>query len=158
VKFIKRKIISVAYDNKKRNRFIAYSKRVDAGRKRSYFFDIREMRNGDFSLIITENTRRFDDNSFETNEIFVFQEDINKFTKALEEAVVHLKTQLLPHYDFSKYDKPQIASHVTDSNEEVNYNKLDSRISEIMSNNKNDFEFKLSSSNRIPPDEEIDKW
>jgi hypothetical protein len=148
----------VAYDNKKRNRFIAYSKRVDAGRKRSYFFDIREMRNGDFSLIITENTRRFDDNSFETNEIFVFQEDINKFTKALEEAVVHLKTQLLPHYDFSKYDKPQIATEATDATEEINYNKLDNRISEIMASPKDDVEFNIGSSNRISPNEEVDKW
>lgn len=139
-------------ENKKRNRFIAYSKRVDAGRKRSYFFDIREMRNGDFSLIITENTRRFDDNSFETNEIFVFQEDINKFTKALEDAVVHLKTELLPNYDFSKYDKPYVA------NEEVNYNKLDNRLSEIISNPKNDIEENFNSTNRISPPEDVDRW
>jgi len=81
----------------------AYSQKVRAGKKRTYFFDIRETRNNTFSLIITESRKRFDDRGFDRSSIYVYQEDINKFVKGLEEAVVYIKTELLPNYDFDEY-------------------------------------------------------
>lgn len=81
----------------------AYSQKVRAGKKRTYFFDIKETRNNTYSLIITESRKRFDDRGFDRSSIYVYQEDINKFVKGLEEAVVYIKTELLPNYDFDEY-------------------------------------------------------
>jgi len=93
----------VGYEYNDKKMVTAYSQKVRAGKKRTYFFDIRETRNNTFSLIITESRKRFDDRGFDRSSIYVYQEDINKFVKGLEEAVVYIKTELLPNYDFDEY-------------------------------------------------------
>ena len=93
----------MGYENNDKKMKPAYSQKVRAGKKRTYFFDIRETRNNTYSLIITESRKRFDDRGFDRSSIYVYQEDINKFVKGMEEAVLYIKTELLPNYDFDEY-------------------------------------------------------
>ncbi len=90
-----------------------YSKRLKAGKRRTYFFDVRTTRANDYFLTITESKRRFDDNGYERHKIFLYKEDFNKFIDALGEAVAYVKTELLPDFDFDQF------SHEEQSQEAV---------------------------------------
>ncbi len=81
-----------------------YSKRVRAG-KRTYFFDVRSTRSSDYYLTITESRRFQKDGGFvyEKSKMFVYKEDFNKFLEALQETVDHIKTELMPDYDFDEF-------------------------------------------------------
>src|SRR5262245_31398362 len=77
-----------------------YSKRIRAGKRRTYFFDVRTTRGNDYYLTITESRKRFNDNGYDRHKIFLYKEDFNKFIKALGEAVDYVKTELMPDFDF----------------------------------------------------------
>ena len=81
-----------------------YSKRVRAGKRRTYFFDVRETRSSDYFLTITESRKRFDDNGYDRHKIFLYKEDFNKFQKALGEALDHVRTELMPDFDFDAFN------------------------------------------------------
>lgn len=83
-----------------------YSKRVKAG-KRTYFFDVRSTRSSDYYLTITESRRYPKDDGFvyEKSKMFVYKEDFNKFADALQEVVDHIKTELMPDFDFTQFDR-----------------------------------------------------
>lgn len=85
------------------NKDYVYSIRLRAGKRRTYFFDVRTTRANDYFLTITESKRRFDDNGYERHKIFLYKEDFNKFKDALEEATDYVKTELLPDYDFDQF-------------------------------------------------------
>ena len=92
-----------------------YSKRIRAGKRRTYFFDVRATRSNDYFLTITESRKRFNDNGYDRHKIFLYKEDFNKFIKALGEAVDYVKTDLMPDFDFDafnhdNYDENGIAS------------------------------------------------
>ena len=86
-----------------------YSKRIRAGKRRTYFFDVRETRGNDYYLTITESRKRFDDNGYDRHKIFLYKEDFNKFIKALGETVDYVKTDLMPDFDFDAFnhDNPE---------------------------------------------------
>ena len=76
-----------------------YSKRVLAG-KRTYFFDVKSTRSGeDFFVTITES-KRVGEHRYEKHKIFLYKEDFGKFVSAIHEVIDHIKTELLPAYDF----------------------------------------------------------
>jgi hypothetical protein len=81
-----------------------YSKRVRAG-KRTYFFDVRSTRSSDYYLTITESRRhpQGDGFTYEKHKMFLYKEDFDKFVEALQDAVDHVKTELMPDFDFSQY-------------------------------------------------------
>ena len=81
-----------------------YSKRIRAGKRRTYFFDVRATRGNDYYLTITESRKRFDDNGYDRHKIFLYKEDFNKFIKALGEAVDYVKTELMPDFDFDAFN------------------------------------------------------
>ena len=81
-----------------------YSKRIRAGKRRTYFFDVRATRGNDYFLTITESRKRFDDNGYDRHKIFLYKEDFNKFIKALGEAVDYVKTELMPDFDFDAFN------------------------------------------------------
>lgn len=81
-----------------------YSKRIRAGKRRTYFFDVRATRGNDYFLTITESRKRFDDNGYDRHKIFLYKEDFNKFLKALTEAVDYVKTDLMPDFDFDAFN------------------------------------------------------
>ncbi len=81
-----------------------YSKRIRAGKRRTYFFDVRATRGNDYYLTITESRKRFDNNGYDRHKIFLYKEDFNKFIKALAEAVDYVKTDLMPDFDFDAFN------------------------------------------------------
>lgn len=94
----------MAYENNDKKMESVYSKRIRAGKRRTYFFDVRETRGNDYYLTITESRKRFDDNGYDRHKIFVYKEDFNKFIKALGEAVDYVKTDLMPDFDFDAFN------------------------------------------------------
>lgn len=92
-------------DNRGYDREEIFSKKVKAG-KRTYFFDIKSTRGNDFYLTITESKRRMDGENFsyEKHKIFLYKEDFSKFVSALNEAVDHVKNDLLPEVDFEQFE------------------------------------------------------
>jgi hypothetical protein len=91
------------YDNKNsgdnRNESL-FSKRIKAGKRRTYFFDVRSTRGNDYFITITESKKRFDDNGYDRHKMFLYKEDFNKFLVALTETVNYVKTDLMPDFDF----------------------------------------------------------
>jgi hypothetical protein len=81
-----------------------YSQRIRAGKRRTYFFDVRETRGSDFYLTITESRKKFDSDGYERHKIFLYKEDFNKFIKGLGEAIDYVKTELMPDFDFDAFN------------------------------------------------------
>lgn len=82
-----------------------YSKKVKAGKRRTYFFDVRRTKGDDFYLTLTESTKRFNGNGYERHKIFLYKEDFNRFLNSLEEVIEHIKTELMPDYDYEEFDR-----------------------------------------------------
>jgi hypothetical protein len=85
-----------------------YSKRIRAGKRRTYFFDVRATRGNDYYLTITESRKKFNADGYDRHKIFLYKEDFNKFIKALNEAVDYVKTELMPDFDFDAYNHDQV--------------------------------------------------
>jgi hypothetical protein len=94
----------VAYENNDKKMESVYSKRIRAGKRRTYFFDVRATRGNDYYLTITESRKRFDNNGYDRHKIFLYKEDFNKFIKALGEAIDYVKTDLMPDFDFDAFN------------------------------------------------------
>jgi hypothetical protein len=94
----------VAYENNEKKMDSVYSKRIRAGKRRTYFFDVRETRGNDYYLTITESRKRFDSDGYDRHKIFLYKEDFNKFIKGLGEAVDYVKTELMPDFDFDAFN------------------------------------------------------
>ncbi|WP_339877350.1 DUF3276 family protein [uncultured Algoriphagus sp.] len=94
-----------------------FSKKVKAG-KRTYFFDVKSTRSNDYYLTITESKRKVNGENFtyEKHKIFLYKEDFFKFSEALNEAVDHVKNELLPDVDFEQYEKEE-----TEYNDELKW-------------------------------------
>ena len=70
-----------------------YSKSVRAG-KRTYFFDVKSTRGGDYYLTITESKKRFQQDGsfhFEKHKLFLYKEDFEKFSDGLDEVVAKIQ-------------------------------------------------------------------
>ena len=106
----------MAYENNDKKMESVYSKRIKAGKRRTYFFDVRETRGNDFYLTITESRKRFDSDGYDRHKIFLYKEDFNKFIKGLAEAVDYVKTDLMPDFDFDAFN------HDTPYEGDENYN------------------------------------
>lgn len=83
-----------------------YSKKVRAGKRRTYFFDVRRTKGEDYYLTLTESTKKFD-GGYERHKIFLYKEDFNRFVQGLEEAVNYIKTELMPQYDYDEFARRQ---------------------------------------------------
>jgi len=95
----------VSYENNERKADSIYSKRIRAGKRRTYFFDVRATRGNDYYLTITESRKRFDDNGYDRQKIFLYKEDFNKFVKGLSETVDYVKIELMPDFDFDAFNR-----------------------------------------------------
>ncbi len=104
----------VTYDNKNfdenrndsRNESL-YSKRIKAGKRRTYFFDVRATRGNDYFITITESKKRFDDNGYDRHKMFLYKEDFNKFLAGLTDTINYVKTDLMPNFDFDAFNHDQ---------------------------------------------------
>lgn len=81
-----------------------YSEKIRAG-KRTYFFDVRATNANDYYITITESKRRFNGRGYDKHKIFLYKEDFNKFQAALATTIEHVKTELMPDYDYEEFDR-----------------------------------------------------
>jgi hypothetical protein len=122
-----------------------YSKRIRAGKRRTYFFDVRATRGNDYYLTITESRKRFNDNGYDRHKIFLYKEDFNKFIKALTEAVDYVKTDLMPDFDFDAYNHDDYVEGEHDADEIAGVSDASPEINEV-------------SAVKATTSEDVDKW
>ncbi|MBT3207296.1 MAG: DUF3276 family protein [Bacteroidetes bacterium] len=81
-------------EGKERNdRTEIYSKVVRAG-KRTYFFDVKATRSGEYYLTLTESKKKFDHEGnfhFEKHKIFLYKEDFENFEEGLIDTISFVK-------------------------------------------------------------------
>ena len=94
----------MAYENNDKKMESVYSARIRAGKRRTYFFDVRATRGNDYYLTITESRKRFNEDGYDRHKLFLYKEDFNKFIKGLTEAVEYVKTDLMPDFDFDAFN------------------------------------------------------
>ncbi|MBO6118538.1 MAG: DUF3276 family protein [Bacteroidales bacterium] len=72
-----------------------YTKALKAG-KRTYFFDVKQTKNKEKYLVITESKKVFNqtDGSFDydKHKIFLYKEDYEKFLNTLDNVIEYIKT------------------------------------------------------------------
>lgn len=98
-----------------------YSQRIRAGKRRTYFFDVRETRGNDYYLTITESRKKFNEDGYDRHKIFLYKEDFNKFLKGMTEAIDYVKTELMPDFDFDAFNHEEQENYGAS-----NYSKKDS--------------------------------
>jgi len=120
-----------------------FSKRVRAGKRRTYFFDVRETRGKDYFITITESKRRFNDEGYDRHKLFIYKEDFNKFLEALSETVDYVKTELMPDFDFDAFNN-------RDEDDENSFNE-DNEVENITS-------FDSENVKPFDSEESVDAW
>ncbi|HKL92627.1 MAG: DUF3276 family protein [Bacteroidales bacterium] len=94
-----------------REKDIAYSRTVKAG-KRIYYLDVKHSRAGDLYLSLTESKKKYSGTpeqpevSFEKHKIFLYREDLSKFTEALIDVI-----QYIHENDPSQPSQPDETDH-----------------------------------------------
>lgn len=154
----------MAYENNEKKMESVYSARIRAGKRRTYFFDVRATRGNDYYLTITESRKKFNEDGYDRHKIFLYKEDFNKFLKGLSESIEYVKTDLMPDFDFDAFnhDTPyeggennegteSIAIENTTTTEETNEKEPDTSDTGIAPTATPEIDVK-------PNDEEVDKW
>jgi len=99
-----------------------FSQAVRAG-KRTYFFDVKETRNGQQYLTITESKKRFNSEDgkffYEKHKIFLYHEDFEKFSKGLATAIEFIETGEKP-----EEEKESVASNPIKTTTDVSFEDL----------------------------------
>ena len=158
------------YENNDKKLESVYSARIRAGKRRTYFFDVRATRGNDYYLTITESRKRFNEDGYDRHKIFLYKEDFNKFLKGLSETIEYVKTDLMPDFDFDAFnhDTPyegaennassenntaleSNASNNNNSSEDTDEKEPDTSATGIASEATPEIDVK-------PNDEEVDKW
>lgn len=84
-----------------------FTNKVRAGRRRTYFFDVRKTKGEDFYITLTESTKRFNGDGYNRHKIFLYKEDFNRFLEGLQGTIDHVKSELMPDYDYEQFDRKQ---------------------------------------------------
>ena len=82
-----------------------FSQAIRAG-KRTYFFDVKETRNGEYYLTLTESKKQFPEDKkpyFEKHKIFLYKEDFEKFSDAFKTSLdfIEEKQPYIPKEDYN---------------------------------------------------------
>jgi len=91
-------------DSEHREKEIAYSRTVKAG-KRIYYLDVKRSRNEDLYLSLTESKKKVTgdpenpDVFYEKHKIFLYREDLSKFTEALIDVIRFMQDNDSPELD-----------------------------------------------------------
>lgn len=79
-------------ENNERNEI--YGKTIRAG-KRTYYIDVKQTRNDDYYITITESKKTSEDSDnhkpHEKHKIFLYKEDFDKFSASLNDAITYIK-------------------------------------------------------------------
>ena len=134
-----------------------YSKRIRAGKRRTYFFDVRATRSNDYYLTITESRKKFNEDGYDRHKIFLYKEDFNKFLKALTEAIDYVKTDLMPDFDFDAYNHDNVQEN--DGGLQENGNGSSNSIADdIIEEVRHTPAATVAPSTPPASGEEVDKW
>jgi hypothetical protein len=97
-----------------------FSKSVRAGR-RTYFFDVRSTRAGDYYMTLTESKRDFNEDGtpfYKKHKIYLYKEDFTNFKEALKEVSEYIiKEKGEEIISDKKFDKPTEESPVDEAKE-----------------------------------------
>lgn len=148
----------MAYENNDKRMESIYSKRIRAGKRRTYFFDVRATRGNDYYLTITESRKKFNADGYDRHKIFLYKEDFNKFIKALNEAVDYVKTELMPDFDFDAYNHDQPEHETDDITAEVESNGSGNGSVSATPAPVSTPSYSASTSTGSSSTEEVDKW
>lgn len=105
-------------ENREGNNNGVYSHKIRAGKRRTYFFDVRSTKFDDYYITITESKKKFNQDGYERHKIFLYKEDFNKFLDAMTKAIEHVKTDLMPDFDFDAFNHDQKESENEHDEEE----------------------------------------
>ena len=83
-----------------------YSTKVRAGRRRTYFFDVKRSKSDDHYVTITESTKRLN-GGYDRHKVFLYKEDFNRFLESLQETIDYFKKEILPDYDYEEFSRRQ---------------------------------------------------
>lgn len=97
-----------------------YSTKVRAGKRRTYFFDVRKTKGDDYYITVTESTRKFNDAGYERHKIFIYKEDFNRFLNSLTDVMDHVKNELMPDFDYEMYERRQAEWEAQQQEESLN--------------------------------------
>lgn len=95
-----------------KNKDIVYSKSVKAG-KRIYYIDLKRNRNNDIYLSLTESKKIISGNpenhefSFEKHKIFLYREDLSKFTKSFLDVIKYMNENIEQGKTYPEYTEPE---------------------------------------------------
>ena len=91
-----------------------FSKSVRAG-KRTYFFDVKETKSGEYYITLTESKKRLNGENgkffYEKHKLFLYKEDFEKFSEGLQTVTDYIKE----HQDVEERVSP---SHEDSENQE----------------------------------------
>ena len=147
----------MAYENNDKRMESVYSKRIRAGKRRTYFFDVRATRSNDYYLTITESRKKFNEDGYDRHKIFLYKEDFNKFLKALTEAIDYVKTDLMPDFDFDAYNHDNVQEN--DGSLQENGNGSSNSIADdIIEEVRHTPTASVAPSTPTTSGEEVDKW
>ncbi len=148
----------MAYDNSEQKPSI-FSRIIRAGKRRTYFFDVKESRANDYYLIVTESRKRFDDRGYDKSKIFIYKEDLNKFVNTVTEVVNHIKVELMPNYNFDEFNHESINPDYVKPEEnlkEENEVIVDIKAEELVEKSETKEETESNTINSAH--ESVDKW
>lgn len=162
----------MAYENNDKKLESVYSARIRAGKRRTYFFDVRATRGNDYYLTITESRKRFNEDGYDRHKIFLYKEDFNKFLRGLTESIDYVKTDLMPDFDFDAFNHDTPYEGGENNNNEGAQNITSERNdsdNEVSSAGSDDKQTDDTVATGIAPaatpeldvkpnDEEVDKW
>jgi hypothetical protein len=80
-----------------------YSKRINAGPRRTYYIDVKMTKSQEFYLVITENTLVNNSEKPIRQRLMIYPENFNVFQNALNEAITKVKTDLDPNFNYDVY-------------------------------------------------------
>lgn len=107
---------------KERHENEIFTKVLKAGR-RTYFFDVRETKAGDYYLTITESKKNFSENgdaTFEKHKIYLYKEDFKNFLEMFNDSANFIIDQKGEDVISEKHDKDYKAkSYTLESDEEI---------------------------------------
>ncbi|AZI67197.1 DUF3276 family protein [Kaistella daneshvariae] len=109
-------------DYKERHENEIFTKVLKAGR-RTYFFDVRETKAGDYYLTITESKKNFSENgeaSFEKHKIYLYKEDFKSFEEMFKDSTDFIISNKGEDVISERHDKDfKTRTYTIESEEEI---------------------------------------
>lgn len=102
---------------------IIYSSKMKAGKRRTYFFDVRKSRYDDFYVVVTESTKKPNSETYDRHRIYLYKEDFNRFVSELQKSIDYVKTELLPDFDYEQFEhRDEFPEDNNNADEKDNHN------------------------------------